>query len=386
MGPGRRLSLLEIPAVYMASIVLRTIDRYLIWQVVVAWVAITVALFLILLSVMVGRILQEVAQGVLAADLLGTIVALKSIGALNLLAPFSLFMASMMVLGRMYRDNEIVVLWACGIGTRQMYRPFMLLALPASSLLLVLSLWTAPWAALASYEIRDEAARTPQLMLIQPGQFRQAPGSSRVLYIGDVDPEQGIALDVFMHDETDLGTEIITAQRAFQQFSPDTGERHLILEDGYRYEGKAGLGNFRILQFERSRLKVAEREEGGVRLKQDAVPTGQLLASGLPQDRAELHWRLASPISAVVLVLIAVPLARTRPREGRYGRLVLGVLFFVLYSNLLAVGYAWIEDERVPASLGLWWVHAAALGVGWLVTRSWRGLPRRRPQVVEDAA
>ena len=91
-----------------------TIDRYLMRQILLAWGAITAVLFLILLSVMLGRILQEVARGLLAPGLLGTVVALKSIGALNLMMPFSLFMACMLVLGRMYRDSEIVVLWACG--------------------------------------------------------------------------------------------------------------------------------------------------------------------------------------------------------------------------------------------------------------------------------
>ncbi len=353
-----------------------TIDRYLMRQILLAWVAITVVLFLILLSVMLGRILQEVAQGLLAPGLLGTVVALKSIGALNLMMPFSLFMACMMVLGRMYRDSEIVVLWACGVGDAQLYRAFMMIAVPAFALLLVMSMWTAPWAAQKSFEIREAAARAPEFSMIQPGRFRQGSGSSRVFYIESIAPDRRTAQDLFIHDETELGTEIITARRGWQQVNPDTGERFMILEDGFRYEGRAGLGNFRVLQFERSRFKIAERAKSGVRRKQESILTRELLASDLPQDRAELHWRLSSPITILVLMFVALPLARTRPGEGLYGRLLVAVLFFVVYSNMLAMGYAWIEDGKLPAAIGLWWVHGLALLIGWLAARPWRGRPR----------
>jgi len=349
-----------------------TVDRYLMRQILLTWVAITAVLFLILLSVMLGRILQEVAQGLLAPGLLGTVVALKSIGALNLMMPFSLFMACMLVLGRMYRDSEIVVLWACGVGDVQLYRAFMWIAVPAVTLLFVLSMWTAPWAAQKAFEIREAAARAPELSMIQPGRFRQGSGSSRVFYIGTIAADRRIAQDLFIHDETELGTEVITAHRGWQQLNPETGERFMILEDGFRYEGRAGLGNFRVLQFERSRFKIAERDESGVRRKHESIPTRQLLGSDLPEDLAELHWRLSSPITILILMFVALPLARTRPREGMYGRVLVAVLFFVVYSNLLAVGYAWIEDGKVPASAGLWWAHGTALLIGWLAARSWR--------------
>ncbi len=362
-----------------------TIDRYLVRQILLAWAAITVVLFLILLSVMLGRILQQVAQGLLAPGLLGTVVALKSIGALNLMMPFSLFMACMLVLGRMYRDSEIVVLWACGVGDVQFYRAFLIVAVPAFALLLVMSMWTAPWAAVKSFEIREAAARAPQLSMIQPGRFRQGSGSSRVFYIGSIAADGRTAQDLFIHDETELGTEVITARRGWQQLNPETGERFMILEDGFRYEGRAGLGNFRVLQFERSRFKIAERGESGVRRKQESIPTRELLASDLPQDRAELHWRLSSPITILILMFVALPLARTRPREGMYGRLLVAVLFFVMYSNLLAVGYAWIEDGKAPAAAGLWWVHGVALLIGWLAARSWRRRPRRARGEAEAA-
>ena len=175
------------------------------------------------------------------------------------------------------------------------------------------------------------------------------------------------------------GAKVVLAARREQ-------EGATVVEGRGRYEGRAGLGNFRVLQFERSRFKIAERAESGVRREQESILTRELLASDLPQDRAELHWRLSSPITILVLMFVALPLARTRPGEGLYGRLLVAVLFFVVYSNLLAVGYAWIEDGRLPAAVGFWWVHGLAVVIGWLAARPWRGRPRAVSREAEATA
>jgi len=50
----------------------------------------------------------------------------------------------------------------------------------------------------------------------------------------------------------------------------------------------------------------------------EAQPTQDLIGSTDPDKRAELHWRIALPTMCLVLTLIAVPLSRLRPRQGRY--------------------------------------------------------------------
>lgn len=362
----------------------RIINRYVVREVVSAWGAITVILFLTLLAVMLGRYLGFVAEGKLPSDLLFTVIALKTVGGLNLLLPFSLFLATMVTLGRMYRDSEVVILWACGVGPYGLLRPLILLALPTALVLVVLSLWVAPWTSRISTRMQDEATHRLEISGVQSGRFTELPRSERVFYVESLSKDGLVANNVFVHTPTEDGMRLVTARNAHQEVDPDTGSRYVLLEDGYHYEGKPGEAAFRILRFGSTRVLIDEPDESDIRFKAGSIPTSQLWGSADPEYIAELHWRFAPTISALVLMLVAMPLSRTSPREGRYAKVALGVLFFIVYSNLLGVGYVWLEQRSIPIAAGLWWVHAGALILAWLLTRSWRGpsgsgaLKRRR--------
>jgi len=93
----------------------------------------------------------------------------------------------------------------------------------------------------------------------------------------------------------------------------------------------------------------------------DAQPTAALLASPNPKYQAQLQWRLSMPLMCIVLTAVAVPLARLKPRQGRYARVGLALLIYLVYSNLISLGQAWIARGAIPAALGLWWAHAAVV-------------------------
>ena len=97
----------------------------------------------------------------------------------------------------------------------------------------------------------------------------------------------------------------------------------------------------------------------------EARPAARCCTSDDPDKRAELDWRVAMPLMCMVLTLLAVPLARLRPRQGRYARVWVAVLMFLLYSNLISVGKVWIARGTVPGYLGLWWTHAVVVCSRW---------------------
>jgi len=65
----------------------------------------------------------------------------------------------------------------------------------------------------------------------------------------------------------------------------------------------------------------------------------------------------------MLLVLIAVPLSRLRPRQGRYGRVGFAILVYFAYSSLLSAAKAWLEKGDLSPEIGVWWVHASALAL-----------------------
>jgi len=78
----------------------------------------------------------------------------------------------------------------------------------------------------------------------------------------------------------------------------------------------------------------------------------------------------------LLLTLIAVPLSRLTPRQGRYARIGVAALTYFFYSNLLSAAKVWVEKGILPPAIGVWWVHLIALALGLYLLQ--RGSPRSR--------
>jgi lipopolysaccharide export system permease protein len=160
--------------------------------------------------------------------------------------------------------------------------------------------------------------------------------------------------------------------------SPDGLTHTITLYDGERFEGTPGSPRFRIVKFGQHIVPVEVPKLSDEVTSLEAVPTYVLLESNDPERRAEFHWRVALPIMCIVLTLLAVPLSRLRPREGRFARVWLAVLIYFVYSNLVSAGKVWLARGTVPEFVGLWWVHVAVALLAFLVIMGPRGVTRLR--------
>lgn len=339
----------------------KILDRYLFREAGLTWVAVTVVLLAIMLSTRFTRFLGMAAAGVLPQDLLLQVVALSSIQYLVILIPVSLLMSIMLALGRLYKDSEMAAMAACGVRLGDLYRPFVRLGIALAALTAVLSFSASPWAGRTADYLIKESRQQLALSAFEAGQFKTIPGVPAVFYVGQVYPEQGVLEDVFIRTYGDRRPGVVTAQSGLERTDPATGDRMVSLVNGHRYEGEAGQADFRVLSFSEQGIRLAPPEfiyEAG---KRKVAPTLALLESDDLQDAAELQWRLSAPLSVLLLALLAVPLAHTTPRKGRYAKLILGVVAYVFYANLLGVAQAWVGKGQLPVWLGLWWVHGIVL-------------------------
>ncbi|MBT8136966.1 MAG: LPS export ABC transporter permease LptF [Gammaproteobacteria bacterium] len=351
------------------------INKYLTREVFSAWLAVTVVLLFILLSNQFARVLGDAAAGKLPRDAVFQIIGLTSITYLTVLVPVSLFLAVMLALGRLYMDSEMSAINACGIGPLRVYRAVFVVSLILTMLLAWLSMYASPWAARQAQVITEKSKQQAGLGALEPGRFRSDNGV--VFYAERVD-EDGVMRNVFLQRRRGQSIEVAVAESG--QVIRNADETTVLLRNGRRYEGEPGTVNFRIVRFGEHGIPVARREASATALEREALPTSQLLGSSRPADAAELHWRIAAPISAMLLGLLAVPLARTRPRQGRYGRLAIGVAVYLVYANLLGAAQVWIQQGKLPPLVGMWPVHAllaAAAGVLY-----WRELRLRKPKRV----
>ena len=361
---------------------MRTLDRYIFREVAVTCIAVTVVLLVILLSNQLARVLSQAAANDFPRDIVLSLIGLTSAGYLTVIVPIGFFLSIMLALGRLYHESEMAAIQSCGVGPVGLFRPIGLLGAVIAALLVWLSFWAIPEAAARAQQIRVEALREAQFGTLEPGRFRTFGGGSVVFYAERVDDNRILHnVNVFVDRTEEPGNEgkmeIWVASRA-EQRGAGQAEQTFILYDGRRYEGVPGSGEFRVIQFAEGGIPIRLGELSGGASKANLKPTRDLLRSTDPTDVAELQWRISTPILAVVLMVLAVPLARLRPRQGRFGRIGIAILAYFLYSQLLAAARTWVESSVVPEFVGIWWVHAIALCLGlWLLVRdSPPGKPR----------
>lgn len=352
--------------------------RYLFREAGAAWLAVTLILLAIMLSTRFARFLAQAAAGELPRELLFQIVGLSSLQYLVILIPVSLLLAIMLALGRLYKDSEIAAMAGCGVGLGPLYRPVLALGAVLALLTAALSFQVGPWAGRTADYLAKNAARFIQFNPFEEGRFKEVGGGRAVVYTADLSSGGGLKT-VIAQIQGAGGPSLVTAREGSQQTDPDTGERTIVLRDGWRYQGEVGAARFDATAFDTFTTRVAPPDFVYVSTKRKIQPTATLLVSDDPKDQAEVAWRMAAPISVLVLALLAVPLSHTQPRQGRYGKLVLGILAYLLYSQLLGLGQAWIAKDKVPAVIGLWWVHALMLILALtLIARRQNWFHRRR--------
>ncbi|MBI2384153.1 MAG: LPS export ABC transporter permease LptF [Gammaproteobacteria bacterium] len=342
------------------------LDRYLLREAAAAWAGVTFVLLGVMLSTRFARFLADAAAGDLPREFLLKVVGLSSLQYLVVLIPISLLLAILLSLGRLYKDHEIAAMTGCGVGIGAMYRPFLVLATLLAALTAWLSFDAGPWAGRQVDYLVKDARRLVQYTPFESGRFKEAAGGRAYFYAAAVEP-QGPVRTIFAQIAERGGTSIVTAASGAQTVDPATGERVITLRDGYRYLGNPGQAEFDVMRFGTLALRVTPPEMLAVSSRRKIVETSQLIGSADRRDQAELQWRIAAPMSVFLLALLAVPLAHTSPREGRYGKLVLGIVAYLIYSNLLGVGQTWLAKGVVPARVGLWWVHAAVAGLAALL-------------------
>ncbi len=352
------------------------LDRYLMREAATAWLAVTFVLLAIMLSTRFASVLGIAAKGDLPRDLLLNVVLLSTLRYLVILIPASLLLAIMMSLGRLYSDNEIAAMTGCGVGLSRLYRPFLWLAVVLSLLTAALSFSLGPWAGRQADFLVKDAKRLVQYTPFEPGQFKPTAGGKAVFYTASMNPDGTQFGQVFAQIEEAHGASVVVADHGDQSSDPATGDRSVRLYDGYRYFGTPGTAEYDVVKFKELTLRLSPPAFDYVNDQRVLSPTGSLLGSSDPRDQAELQSRLAAPLSVLILALLAVPLSHLQPRQGRYGKLVLGILAVLVYLNLISFGATWVGKGKVPPMVGLWWVHGLMLSVALLLIARRQGWVR----------
>lgn len=349
------------------------LDRYLFREFAQSVFAALVILMMVSLGGLFADVLGDIARGKLPAVMMLSQLGLQVIRWLPLILPLALMLGLLLALGRMYRDSEMPVLAAIGVGPRRLLRPLLLAGAPIVTIVGLCSLWLGPWADRYSHDMIEEANRSLLLVGLEPGRFTELPGGGGVVYLGSMSNDGTRFSRIFVYRQHEDRMDVTTATRGGLSLQGDR-ERYLRLEDGFQVEGPLGGGlDYRMMHYGSNELRMPDRDEARDDEDPELMPTSALFGDGRREASAQLHWRVAPPLMAVALMLLAVPLARSSPRQTRYGRIVIGFLGYMVCVNLMMLGRQWLADGKLPLPLGLWWLLLPALALAvWLYVRDGR--------------
>jgi lipopolysaccharide export system permease protein len=354
------------------------LDRYIMREVFRTWLGVTAILLFVLVTNQFARVLGKAASGELPKDAVFALLGLTSVQYVSVLIPVAVLIAIMLALGRFNRDSELTAIYACGVGNARILRPLLLFAALLAVLLAWLTLVVVPQSLLATAQIQADASKLIDRGGLEPGRFHTENTGGAVVFVERVD-DQGMLRNLFLQRRTEQRVEAAVARRGRITENQDSGLRTMLLYDGERYEGVPGSVNFQVIRFAEHGIPVRVKSGKVNTDLPKLMPTSQLIGSAEPSHKAELQWRLSSPLSLFALTLIAVPLCRASPREGRYGRIALGILIYVLYSNLTEATRSWVERELFPSKIGIYWVPVSIVAVA-AVMLWWQERSRRQPR------
>jgi len=321
---------------------------------------ISVALLAILTSTQLIRLLKDAAGGYIAPEAVASLLGFAALNFMPILLSLTLFVSILLSLSRAYRDSEMVVWFSCGQPLTAWMRPVLRFALPIVIAIAVLSGFLSPWANFNTAEYKQKLSARSELSQVSPGSFREAKRGQRVFFVEAMAEDASQVGNVFVATIQEGKLGVVMSNSGHQETS-ENGDRFVVLENGRRYEVEPGTPAFKVMEFERYRVRTEDGVAKPAERSPNRLPITELVFEDSNQARGELLWRIGMPVSALILALLAIPLSYVNPRAGRSVNMLIAILIYAIYSNLISVSQAWVAQGKLSFWIGVWVVHAMML-------------------------
>lgn len=357
--------------------------RYLAREMLQSMAAVSLVLLLVILSGRFVRYLAEAAAGKLDAGVVFTLLSFRLPGYLELILPLGLFIAILLAYGRLYVDSEMTVLSACGVSEATILRYSLLCGLAVAALVAFFSLFLSPLGARAAEDLLAAQRNRTEFETLKPGRFHRLSNSAGVAYVQEVDEGGKTLRQVFLagKDQGSDALSVMTAKTGTTLMDETSGKRYLVLGQGVQYRGSPGQANYEEVEFATYQQYVPQPSmDAKPKKPSDMLSTLQLLKATDNPAKAALQWRLSMPLLVLIVVALAVPLARTQPRSGRYAKLIPAILLYVIYLVLANAARGAMEAGKGQLPYALWWVHGGFALLAWVLFKPsrlmfWRSAP-----------
>jgi lipopolysaccharide export system permease protein len=325
------------------------------------------------------RLLGDVARGELANEAIFLFLGFTMLQILPVLLSISLFIGVFTALSRFWRDSEMVIWLSGGLSLTGWIRPVLMFAAPLVLIMLLLTLVLVPWSQNEKNVYKQDLSSRNEMAALGAGVFAEAAKGTQVYFAETINPLTGTIRKVFMQTEEDGEIGLVVANSGRYEQRED-GSRYLVLEQGRRYLGQPGEAKYQMVKFDRYSFRLDPVPLDLTSKRARELRLGELLHDPNAANMGELHWRLSIPFSAVVLVLLAIPLSYVNNRAKRAWGMLIALLLYFVYNNLMSIGQTYVGQGRMGIVEGLLLSHLPMIFtmlVLFALRTGWR--PRWRP-------
>lgn len=333
--------------------------------------AVFTTLFTITITVMLIKILGQAAGGKVASADVIALIGFAALRYLPIILILTSFISVLVVVTRSYQDSEMVVWFASGLSLSRWIKPVMAFGLPVIAVVVALSFFVTPWANRQSAEFRERFQKREDIAKVSPGRFQESSSADRIFFVEAVSGDATKVQNVFVNTIKDGRNTIVVAREGSIALD-ERGDKFLVMDQGRRYDGMSSQADFRVMEFERYGVLVARQSQAVVGDQSArSLSTPELLANMNNFNAGELLWRISLPVMGLLLMLLAIPLSFANPRGGRSGNLLIALLLFIIYSNMVSVLQASVVQKRIAFEVAWWPLHLVA-AILIVLLFSWR--------------
>lgn len=331
-----------------------------------SFAATLVVILTIVITMFLIRTLGQAAGGSVSAQDVVLLLGYAASSHLATMLCLSMFIAVVVTLGRLYRDSEMVIWFSSGVDLPRFVRPVLWTAWPVMTVVAAAMLFLWPWVNQQSLELRERYAQRSDLSRVTPGVFQSSADGRRVFFVERESPDGINARNVFILTQAD-GVESVISARSGRLETEGTS-RYLVLDKGQRNQTDSATGLRVVSRFENYRVLVDdERVRASESPPPKALSTYRLLTEPSAAHQGELTWRLGLILAGFNLLLLGVALSATNPRHPGNWNLILALLSFVMYFNLVTLSENWVSSGRLSMGAALFGLHGGVFALAWLM-------------------
>ena len=339
-----------------------------------------VVILTIVLTMMLIRTLGQAAGGQVAPQDVVLLLGYVALGHLPTMLALSLFIAVVATLSRMYRESEMTIWFASGVGLTRFVRPVLRVTWPVLLVIGLLALFVWPWQNQRGVELKERFERRSDLSRVTPGQFQTSSDGTRVFFIERDSADKSIGRNVFILSSLPDKESVTSARSGRIEMVGD--DRFLQLTRGQQNEENLRSGEKTLARFEGYSARAGERVLSSMdNLPPKARRSIDLLLEPTPRHQGELVWRLGLLLGGANLTLLGIGLSASNPRRASNWNLLFALMSFVVYYNIINLSQAWVASGKTSMGAALIGAHGGAflMAVGLLWWREHgNGLVRLR--------